>query len=52
VKILLANCIAHGRRQLVDVAANFPRECGYVLESLGMVYGHDALAREQGTAGR
>lgn len=47
VKILLANCIAHGRRQFVDVAANFPQECGYVLESLGMVYSNDALAREQ-----
>jgi transposase len=48
VKILLAHCMAHGRRQFVDVAANFPQECGYVLESLGMVYGNDALAREQG----
>jgi hypothetical protein len=44
VKILLANCIAHGRRQFVDVAASFPQECGYVLESLGMVYGNDAMA--------
>jgi hypothetical protein len=48
VTILLANCIAHGRRQFVDIAANFPEECGYVLEALGMVYGNDALAREQG----
>jgi transposase len=32
----------------VDVAANFPQECGYVLESLGMVYGNEAMAREQG----
>jgi transposase len=48
VKILLANCMAHGRRQFVDVAANFPQECGYVLESLGMVYGNDAMTREQG----
>jgi hypothetical protein len=47
VKILLANCMAHGRRQFTDVAANFPQECGFVLESLGMVYGNDALAREQ-----
>jgi transposase len=46
VQTLLANCIAHGRRQFVDVAANFPQECGYVLESLGMVYGIDAIARE------
>jgi len=48
VKILLANCLAHGRRQFVDVASNFPEPCQYVLESLGMVYGNDALAREQG----
>lgn len=47
VQILLANCIAHGRRQFVDVAANFPAECGFVLESLGMVYGNDAWAREK-----
>ncbi len=44
VEILLANCLAHGRRQFVDVAANFPDECRYVLEVLGEVYGHDAEA--------
>jgi transposase len=48
VEILLANCLAHGRRQFVDVAENFPHECRYVLEMLGQVYGHDAEAREQG----
>lgn len=48
VEILLANCLAHGRRQFVAVAANFPGECRYVLETLGQVYGHDAQAREQG----
>ena len=47
VKVLLANCLAHGRRQLVEVADNFPQECGHVLEALGCVYHHDALAREQ-----
>jgi transposase len=47
VQILLANCIAHGRRQFVDVAASFPSECGYVLETLGMVYGNEAWTREQ-----
>jgi transposase len=46
VEILLANCLAHGRRQFVEVAANFPDECRYVLEMLGRVYGHDAEARE------
>src|SRR5581483_2068183 len=48
VKILLANCMAHGRRQFVEVAANFPEECGYVLETLGMVYGNEESVREKG----
>jgi transposase len=46
VEILLANCLAHGRRQFVEVAGNFPDECHYVLEMLGRVYGNDAEARE------
>ena len=47
VEVLLANCLAHGRRQIVDVAANFPEECRYVLETLGKVYQTDAQARER-----
>jgi hypothetical protein len=46
VEVLLANCMAHGRRQFVDVAANFPEECRYVLETLGAVYGFDAEAKQ------
>ena len=45
VEILLANCLAHGRRQFVEVAANFPEACRYVLETLGSVYQYDAEAR-------
>jgi transposase len=48
VEVLLANCRAHGRRQFVDIAANFPAECRYVLESLGAVYGFDAEAKKRG----
>ena len=47
VEILLANCLAHGRRQFVEVAQSFPEECRYVLESLGKVYSNDAAACEQ-----
>jgi transposase len=47
VEILLANCMAHGRRQFVEIAPNFPTECRHVLESLGAVYYNDATAREQ-----
>ena len=46
-EILLANCLAHGRRQFVEVATNFPDQCRYVLAMLGQVYGHDAEARER-----
>jgi transposase len=46
-KTLVANCLAHGRRQFVEVAENFPAECRYVLEILRAVYHNDALARKQ-----
>jgi hypothetical protein len=47
VELLLANCLAHGRRQSVEITANFPEQCRYVLEALGGVYRNDAVAREQ-----
>jgi len=48
VSMLVAHCLAHGRRQIVEVAQNFPVECRYVLEQLGEVYGIDAQARDAG----
>jgi transposase len=48
VEMLVAHCLAHGRRQFVEIAPNFPDECRHVLESLGKVYYNDAMAREQG----
>jgi transposase len=44
---LLANCLAHGRRQFVELVESFPEECRYVLEALRGVYHNDASAREQ-----
>jgi hypothetical protein len=46
-KIILANCLAHGRRKFVDVAVNFPDECRYVLESLAQVHKTDQIAKER-----
>jgi transposase len=51
IEILLANCMAHGRRQFTEIAPNFPGECRYVLETLGEVYYNDAMAREQALSG-
>ena len=48
VEILLANCLAHGRRQFVEVAGSFPGECRHVLEALGQVYANDEQARRGG----
>jgi transposase len=45
---IVANCLAHARRQFVDVAQSFPQQCRYVLETLREVYNNDALAKEQG----
>ena len=47
VEMLVAHCLAHGRRQFVEIAPNFPDECRHVLEALGEVYYNDATAREQ-----
>jgi hypothetical protein len=44
---LLANCLAHGRRQFVEQVENFPAECRHVIENLREVYRFDALTREQ-----
>ena len=47
VELLLANCLAHGRRQFVEVAGSFPAECRYVLETLGGVYANNAVAKDE-----
>lgn len=44
---LMANCLAHGRRNFVDIVWNFPEDCAYVLEELKQVYKNDAIAKEQ-----
>ena len=45
---ILANCIAHGRRNFVDVAEAFPDECRYVLESFSKIYQIDAFCKAEG----
>ncbi|HUV67842.1 MAG TPA: IS66 family transposase [Sedimentisphaerales bacterium] len=48
LQAIVANCLTHGRRRFVEVAANFPDECLYVLEVLKDVYKNDAEAKNQG----
>jgi hypothetical protein len=47
LETIMANCLAHARRQFVDVYDGFPEECRTVLEALKMVYQNDATARRE-----
>jgi transposase len=44
---ILCNCLCHGRRQVVDVAENFPEQSRKIIEILAEVYRVDAQAKEQ-----
>ncbi|HEV3449420.1 MAG TPA: IS66 family transposase [Gemmataceae bacterium] len=47
LQTLVANCLAHARRQFVDVYDRFPEQCRHLLEALAVVYRNDARARER-----
>jgi transposase len=47
LQTILANCLAHARRQFVDIYDRFPEPCRYLLETLAIVYRNDATARER-----
>lgn len=44
---LLCNCLAHGRRKIVDIIEHFPEPCRTVIEVLAKVYANDAHCRDQ-----
>lgn len=43
---ILSNCLAHGRREFVEIRHEFPEECRFVIEKLAEVYRHDAHTKE------
>jgi len=47
LETMVANCLAHGRRQFVEVAEHFPEPCRQVLQSLAVIYRNDAIARKR-----
>jgi transposase len=47
LQTIVGHCLAHARRQFVEVYDRFPEECGYLLEALAVVYRNDAIARER-----
>ena len=46
LEVIFSNCLAHARRQFVQVAQNFPDECGHVLVQLGKVYKNEAESKK------
>lgn len=46
-KVIASNCLAHGRRKIVDEIENYPAECRYLLEKLHIVYEVDDQCRQQ-----
>jgi hypothetical protein len=48
LKTILAHCLAHARRQFVDVYDRFPSPCQYVLSVFQQVYHVDDLCRQEG----
>jgi hypothetical protein len=49
--VVLANCLAHGRRHVVDEVENHPELCAHLLHELGKVFKNDATCRKNGLAG-
>jgi len=47
IETILAHCNAHGRRQFIDQAENFPSECQYVFGVFTEVYKNDAIAKKR-----
>lgn len=46
-KVILANCLVHGRRNFVDVFETFPEQCQYVIKTLAEVYKIDEITKQQ-----
>jgi len=49
--VVLANCMAHGRRHVVDEVGNHPELCAHLLEQIGKVFANDARCRKDGLTG-
>src|SRR4030095_14387826 len=47
LQTILAHCLAHARRQFVDIYDRFPQECRYLLETLAVGYRNEPTARER-----
>ena len=47
LETIVANCLAHGRRNFVELLDRFPEECRHVIESFQVIYRNDKISREK-----
>lgn len=47
-EVVWSNCLAHGRRKIVDEHDNYPVECAFIFDKLAHAYAVDARCREEG----
>ena len=45
--VMACHCLAHGRRNIVDEAANFPSQTRHLLEQIGLVFKVDQDCRDE-----
>lgn len=45
---VVAGCLCHGRRHIVDEADSFPSECRHVLDQLRVVFKNEATCKKRG----
>jgi hypothetical protein len=45
-KVIIGNCLVHGRRHFVDIIKHFPVECEYVIKQIRDVYKNEAATRK------
>ncbi len=45
-KVILCNCLTHGRRNFVNVIESFPNECTHLIEVLAEVYHNDTHTKK------
>jgi len=47
LQTILANCLAHGRRNFVELHDRFPEQCRQVIEAFQVIYHNDKVARQE-----
>lgn len=48
LETIVANCLAHGRRNFVELYDRFPEECRHVIKAFRVIYHNDKIARDTG----